>query len=118
MVSDLLKKVDDKHAVIGVVGMGYVGLPLLLCFVEKGFHAVGLDIDGKKCEMLMKGQSYIKHIPSERIKNCADSGLLRTSTDFAAARDCRSLSFAAAASMDPTSGPSAQPQQPSEFDPR
>jgi len=94
MVSDLLKKVDDKHAVIGVVGMGYVGLPLLLCFVEKGFHAVGLDIDGKKCEMLMKGQSYIKHIPSERIKNCADSGLLRTSTDFAAARDCDAILIA------------------------
>lgn len=94
MVSDLLKKVDDKHAVIGVVGMGYVGLPLLLCFVEKGFHAVGLDIDGKKCEMLMKGLSYIKHIPSERIKKSADSGLLRTSTDFAAARDCDAILIA------------------------
>jgi UDP-N-acetyl-D-glucosamine dehydrogenase len=94
MVSDLLKKVEDKRAVIGVVGMGYVGLPLLLCFVEKGFRAIGLDIDGKKCEMLMKGQSYIKHIPSDRIKKSAESGLLRTSTDFAAARDCDAILIA------------------------
>jgi len=94
MVTELLKKVDDKRAVIGVVGLGYVGLPLLLCFVEKGFHAVGLDIDGKKCDALLKGQSYIKHIPAARIRKAVDSGRLRATTDFTVARECDSILIA------------------------
>lgn len=48
MGTRLLKKIETKQAVIGVVGLGYVGLPLLLCFVEKGFRSNGLDIDAKK----------------------------------------------------------------------
>jgi UDP-N-acetyl-D-glucosamine dehydrogenase len=59
MTSTLLSKIEKKQAVIGVVGLGYVGLPLLLCFVEKGFHVLGMDIDRKKTEALAKGQSYI-----------------------------------------------------------
>jgi UDP-N-acetyl-D-glucosamine dehydrogenase len=94
MISELLQKVDRKEAVIGVVGLGYVGFPLLLCFVEKGFRVVGLDIDGKKCAALMKGESYIKHIPASRIKRAADTGRLRATTDFAAARECDAILIA------------------------
>jgi UDP-N-acetyl-D-glucosamine dehydrogenase len=94
MISDLLKNVDSKNATIGVVGLGYVGLPLLLCFVEKGFRVIGLDIDDRKTESLTRGASYIKHIPTSRIANAARSGLLAATTDFARARDCDALIIA------------------------
>ena len=87
MISSSLSKIEKKQAVIGVVGLGYVGLPLLLCFVEKGFRAVGLDIDTKKTEALKRGESYIKHIPGTRVRKAATSGLLETSTDFAKAKE-------------------------------
>ena len=94
MNSQLLSKIDRKQAVIGVVGLGYVGLPLLLCFVEKGFHVIGLDIDAKKADALAKGQSYIKHIPAARVAKAASSGLLKTTTDFAQSKECDVLLIA------------------------
>jgi UDP-N-acetyl-D-glucosamine dehydrogenase len=74
--------------------MGYVGLPLLLCFVEKGFKTVGLDIDVKKADALNKGESYIKHIPSARIANARKSKLLSATTNFAKAAECDALLIA------------------------
>jgi UDP-N-acetyl-D-glucosamine dehydrogenase len=94
MKSPFISKIESKQSVIGVVGLGYVGLPLLLCFVEKGFRVIGLDIDGKKTEALMRGESYIRHIPASRIQHAASSTLLRTSTDFAAARECDAVLIA------------------------
>jgi UDP-N-acetyl-D-glucosamine dehydrogenase len=94
MNSALLKKLDNKTAIVGVVGLGYVGLPLLLCFVEKGFHVIGLDIDTRKTEALGKGQSYIKHIPAARVARAASSGLLKATTDFSKAKECDALLIA------------------------
>lgn len=94
MNSALLNKLDNKTAVIGVVGLGYVGLPLLLCFVEKGFHVIGLDIDTRKTEALSKGQSYIKHIPAARVARAASSGLLKATADFSKAKECDALLIA------------------------
>src|SRR5574342_308296 len=94
MKSVILDKLDNKSAVIGVVGLGYVGLPLLLCFVEKGFHVIGLDIDAKKTEALLKGESYIKHIPKTRVARAASSGLLKATTDFSKAKECDAVLIA------------------------
>ena len=58
----------DKTAIIGIVGLGYVGLPLALRFAETGFHVIGFDIDSDKIKALDAGRSYTKHIPSERIE--------------------------------------------------
>jgi UDP-N-acetyl-D-glucosamine dehydrogenase len=60
--SALLKKIHDKSSLIGIIGLGYVGLPLALTFAEKGFNVIGFDIDEKKIPILMKGECYIKHI--------------------------------------------------------
>jgi UDP-N-acetyl-D-glucosamine dehydrogenase len=65
MISD---KIMKKNFAIGVVGLGYVGLPLSLAFAERGFTVVGFDIDDLKIRMLNEGRSYFKHIPSDRIK--------------------------------------------------
>ncbi len=94
MKTMLLEKFENKTGTVGVVGLGYVGLPLLLCFVEKGFHAVGLDIDVRKTEALMKGESYIKHIPAARIRKAVETGLLCATTDFADVTKCDAVLIA------------------------
>ncbi|MEM3434100.1 MAG: NAD(P)-binding domain-containing protein [Candidatus Methanomethyliaceae archaeon] len=58
----LLQKINSKTAKIGIIGLGYVGVPLLVEFAKKGFKVKGFDIDGEKVEMLRQGKSYIKHI--------------------------------------------------------
>jgi len=63
----LLTKIKTKDAIVGVCGLGYVGLPLALTFAEKGFPVIGFDIDQRKIDAITKGESYIKHIPSDRI---------------------------------------------------
>ncbi len=94
MHESLIQKIESKEAVIGIVGLGYVGLPLLLCFVEKGFRVVGLDIDARKTEALLKGESYIRHIAASRIKAAADSGRLSTTTDFSRSARCDAVLIA------------------------
>jgi UDP-N-acetyl-D-glucosamine dehydrogenase len=76
--SELIKKLNDKSAVIGVVGLGYVGLPLVLRFSEVGYKVVGFDIDSQKIDMLRQGKSYIEHIDASRLKEALDSGLTVT----------------------------------------
>ena len=60
--SRLLDKIQSKQAVIGIVGLGYVGLPLVLRFSEAGYRVLGFDIDAAKVEQLNGGESYIEHI--------------------------------------------------------
>lgn len=79
---DLLNKIKSKDAVIGIVGLGYVGLPLLMEFVEQSFKTVGFDVDDKKVQHLNKGKSYIKHIADERIAKVVESKLFEATTDF------------------------------------
>lgn len=79
---DLLKKINDKQAVIGVVGLGYVGLPLLMEFVEQGFKTIGFDVDERKVEKLNAGKSYIKHIDEKRVKAVRDSNIFEVTADF------------------------------------
>ncbi|MCF8242826.1 MAG: nucleotide sugar dehydrogenase [Melioribacteraceae bacterium] len=82
MKNELLKKINEKSAVIGIVGLGYVGLPLGLEYTENGFNVLGFDLDEKKVNDLEQGKTYIKHIPTERIKRSVDAGLLKATTDF------------------------------------
>ncbi len=79
---ELLEKVQNKSAKVGIIGLGYVGLPLGLEFALNGFDVVGFDIDEKKIPLLMKGKSYIKHIDEEKIKKAVDSGKFTATTDF------------------------------------
>ncbi len=65
----LLEKINNRKAEIGIIGLGYVGLPLMLRFCDEGFHVTGFDIDPSKVNSLMNGVSYIKHLSSEKLKN-------------------------------------------------
>lgn len=79
---DLLSKINNNEAVVGVVGLGYVGLPLLMEFVEQEFRTIGFDIDQKKVDKLNAGKSYIKHIDEKRVKTVRDSNLFEATSDF------------------------------------
>ena len=65
----LLKKIADKSVSVGVIGVGYVGLPLAHKFPQKGFNVTGFDIDAKKVDMLNRGRSYIRHISAAELKD-------------------------------------------------
>ena len=79
---ELKEKIESKQAKVGVIGLGYVGLPLLIEFVQGGFSCIGFDIDGKKVDLLKKKKSYIRHITSERVAALVESGCFDASTDF------------------------------------
>jgi len=79
---ELLQKIKDHQATIGVVGLGYVGLPLILEFVEEKFPTLGFDIDPAKVDLLNKGESYIKHIRADRIQKALARKLFRATADF------------------------------------
>ena len=87
----LIGKLQDRSAVIGVVGLGYVGLPLVLAFAEAGFQALGLDIDEERTQGLNQGQGYIKHISEDRIRGAVDSGRFSAHTDFGRAKEADAL---------------------------
>jgi len=89
-MNKLIKKLEDKSAIIGIVGLGYVGLPLMLRYVEVGFKVVGFDIDDEKIKKLHAGQTYIEHIPSALIKEAVDHGFTAT-TDFSRAGEVDAL---------------------------
>ena len=78
----ILDKINSNSAVIGIVGLGYVGLPLLFRFTESGYKVIGFDIDSKKVEMLNAGKSYIKHIKEEQVKSRRELNLFEATTDF------------------------------------
>lgn len=77
-----IQKIIDKELIIGVIGLGYVGLPLALEFIESGFNVIGFDIDEKKIPILESGNTYIKHIPSERISKAVKTNRFKVTTDF------------------------------------
>lgn len=82
MHKELLKKINNKSAVIGIIGLGYVGLPLALEYALKGFKTIGFDIDEKKIPLLNSGKSYIKHINSDKIKKAVNSKKFFATSDF------------------------------------
>ncbi len=77
----LLSKIQNRKAVIGIIGLGYVGLPLAIRFADAGFKVIGFDIDQNKIDKIEGGESYIKHIPASDISDACAKGFSVT-TDF------------------------------------
>ncbi len=78
----LKRRILGRSAKIGVIGLGYVGLPLVGTFVAQGYRVVGFDVDETKVERLSAGKSYIRHVPSETVQRYIDDGLFRATTEF------------------------------------
>lgn len=85
---DLLKLISETSARIGVIGLGYVGLPLIVEFALKGYDCIGFEVDEAKTAELGAGRSYIVDVTSENLKKCVDSGNLTATTDFSKLADC------------------------------
>ncbi|HEU4851601.1 MAG TPA: nucleotide sugar dehydrogenase, partial [Telluria sp.] len=89
-LEQLIARLSDRSAVIGIIGLGYVGLPLTLRYAAVGFKVLGIDIDGTKVDKLNAGASYIEHIPASAIAQARANGFEATA-DFARAGEADAL---------------------------
>ncbi len=88
----VVQSIQNKEARIGIIGLGYVGLPLLLEFAKAGFPVAGFDVDSTKTEQIAFGKSYIRHIPSSAIKqHLTDNPASFCTTDFSRITECQAL---------------------------
>lgn len=89
----LIKKLKSKEARIGILGLGYVGLPLAVVFAEAGFRVTGIDPDSRKVDALAKGISYIPDVQTAAVERIVKSGHLAATTDFSALKDIDAVSI-------------------------
>ncbi|MEA2936967.1 MAG: UDP-N-acetyl-D-glucosamine dehydrogenase, partial [Alphaproteobacteria bacterium] len=78
----LRSRIEDRTAPVGIIGMGYVGLPLMLAATARGFQVLGFDIDSPKVSGLNDGRSPLRHIAEGRIASAHDAGLFAATSDF------------------------------------
>ncbi len=87
-LTELSQRIAGRSARVGVIGLGYVGLPLALLFEEAGFPVTGFDVDPAKTEALGRGESYIRHIGRERVAKAFRRGHIEATTDFDRLAEC------------------------------
>ncbi len=85
-IEALKRRFTERSAKVGIIGLGYVGLPLVKAFNAGGFHVTGFDVDAEKVRQLEAGRSYIRHIPSSEIEDLVAHGRFRPTTDFSKIR--------------------------------
>ena len=90
-MQSLLKKIETRTCRVGIVGLGYVGLPLALSFGRAGFRVLGFDTDAQKIARLTAGESYVGHIPDDELKVLVDGGKLEATVDFARAGEADAI---------------------------
>lgn len=87
----LIELIKERRARIGVIGLGYVGLPLATEFARHGLHVVGFEVDEKKAAQINAGKSYIGDVSSEQLQEAIATGRLRATTDFGLLKDCDAI---------------------------
>lgn len=91
MAHQLEQAIKDKTAIIGIIGLGYVGLPLIDAFVNSGFKAMGFDVDQNKVDQLQAGKSYIQHIPSKTVSDWLEKKQFESTTDLSRMKEADAL---------------------------
>lgn len=99
----LTQKIENRDAVIGIIGLGYVGLPLAVAFAEAGFRVIGIDVDGRKVAALNRQESYIEDIASETL--AALPRPIEATTDFAVLANCDAVSVCVPTPLSKTGDP-------------
>jgi UDP-N-acetyl-D-glucosamine dehydrogenase len=90
---NLKNKIENREAQIGVIGLGYVGLPLAMEFVRTGFHVTGIDVDQEKIKKLNRGENYILDIKDESVKNAVEMNQLSATSDFSVIQNLDAISI-------------------------
>jgi len=90
---ELISLLRNKKAKIGIIGVGYVGLPLAVTFADAGFTVVGIDPIQEKVDLINRGESYILDVPSEHLKKHVDAGRLSATTDYSVLKDLDAVSI-------------------------
>ena len=90
---ELNKKIQDRTAKIGVIGLGYVGLPLAIEFVRAGFNVVGIDINENKINSINQGKNYIKDVDDNLLNKAVKESKLSATSDFSVVKDMDSISI-------------------------
>ncbi len=93
-VRSLVDRVAARDYVIGIIGLGYVGIPLALTACKAGFPVLGFDIDARRVDQLNRGESFIKHISTQAISDAVKSGKFEATTDFDRLRDADAIIIA------------------------
>jgi UDP-N-acetyl-D-glucosamine dehydrogenase len=91
MKNELISLITNKQAHVGVIGLGYVGLPLIVEFTSKGFTGTGFEVDETKANKINEGESYIGDVTSQRLKQVVDAKRLRATTDFNHLSECDAI---------------------------
>ena len=91
LAADLAAKISTRAARIGIIGLGYVGLPLIGAFTNAGFRCLGFDVDDSKIRMLQQSRSYIRHIPSDTIAAWNQRGVLDSTSDMSRLQEADAL---------------------------
>src|SRR5262249_5176801 len=105
MKAELLQRIEDRSAVIGVIGLGYVGLPLAVEFAKAGFHVIGYDVSERVCKLLMSGKSHIQDVPASEVAALVNSGLFEATIDESRLSDCDAISIAVPTPLSKTRDP-------------
>jgi UDP-N-acetyl-D-glucosamine dehydrogenase len=102
---ELRRKIENRQAVAGVVGLGYVGLPLAVELAHAGFNVVGIDVLASKVDAINRGESYVQDVPTEVLKPLVDAGKLRATTDFAVVSQLDTINIAVPTPLRKTKDP-------------
>lgn len=97
---ELLRKIADKSAVVGIVGLGYVGLPLAVEMAEAGYKTIGFDVQAKKVDSVNAGHNYIGDIVGDKLKNMVETGFLRATSNFDFIRDVDAVAICVPTPLD------------------
>jgi len=89
--NEIINRIKDKSARVGVIGLGYVGLPLATEFARNGFKVTGFEVDERKARQINAGETYIGDVASELVKEFVDAGRLRATTDFDYLKECDAI---------------------------
>ena len=87
MKEEILRKIEDKKIIVGVVGLGYVGLPLAVEKAKAGYKTIGFDVQNKKVELVNQGHNYIGDVVDDDLKELVKNGMLKATTDFNFVKD-------------------------------
>ncbi|HEV8362119.1 MAG TPA: NAD(P)-binding domain-containing protein, partial [Gemmatimonadaceae bacterium] len=105
MKEQLLRKIADHKAVVGVVGLGYVGLPLSMEFAKAGFKVIGYDVSKRTVDRLMKGESHIQDVSSADVHEQVRAGRFIATTDESQLATCDAVSIAVPTPLSKTRDP-------------